>query len=216
MKKISFIIKLALTALIVIAGLSLVGKYTDLLPEKWNPGKLFSHPLIIDKTETIVNEIRGISEFTTACFYEEKAMIGNKYQTKETVTSNLMDLLGLPKTGEHKELARIAYITKGKVRAGYDLSKIDDSGIRVSKDTLFVSLPKPEIFDVIVNPSDIREFDRQGQWSEDEINRIISKAKDEIRMDALSYGLMDKASTTGEDKLVALFKSFGFNQVILE
>ena len=81
-------------------------------------------------------------------------------------------------------------------------------------DTLTINLPDVEIFDVIVNPSDLEEFDRYGEWTEDEITVIVSKAKEEIKQDAIDFGIMEKAVSAGKEKMVSLFKTFGFNEVV--
>lgn len=187
-----------------------------------------SSPLTIEKTDNVVSEIRKISEFTTACFYEEKTLIGERYRMKKTPVykktagdNSLMSFLGVQKKEQDGTIvdsvliAKIAYITHGMVRAGYDLSKISDDGFIIKGDTLKVYLPQVEIFDVIVNPSDLDEFDRYGNWSEEQTTEIISKAKDEIKQDAIEYGLLDKAVSSGKKKFESLFKTFGFNYVLL-
>lgn len=188
--------------------------------------KAFASPLTIDKTENVVSEIKRISEFTTACFYEEKTLIESHYQIVETPVykkaesdNKVMNLLGiqqkqLDSVVVDSVLAQIAYITHGKVRAGYNLSRINDDGLLIKGDTLTINLPDVEIFDIIVNPSDLEEFDRYGEWTEDEITVIVSKAKEEIKQDAIDFGIMEKAVSSGKEKMVSLFKTFGFNEVV--
>ncbi len=220
---ISGLIKTVIIAVIIIA--LLIGVKKIAFPSFHLFG---SNPLTIEKTNNVVSEIKKISEFTTACFYEEKALVGEQYRMKETpvykITASdnkLMGILEIPKKKLDGTIvdsvlsAKIAYITHGIVRAGYDLSKISDEGFIISSDTITIHLPQAEIFDVIVNPSDMELFDRFGNWSEEQTTAIESKAKDEIRQDAIEYGILDKAVSSGKPKLESLFKTFGFNVVIL-
>lgn len=219
------LLKLVLVVIAALAVVTVVGRLSGLFPSFSN---LFGGKLTIDKTANVISEIKKISEFTTACFFEEESLEERKYDYKETPvykkneTGNLLaDFLGMSKTQEgivrDSVLVRqIAFIVQGKVRAGFDLSKLSEESMHISGDTLSVKLPDVEIFDVIVNPSDISEFDRIGDWTEDEINAIIVRAKDVIEKDAVNSGLIKKAQSSGQDKFVSLFKTFGFNEVVIK
>ena len=113
------------------------------------------------------------------------------------------------------QVGKIVFIVTTKVRAGYDLSKISKDDLTVSGDTLKVQLPPAEIFDIIANPSDWRIFYSEGDWEDGEIRAIQSGAKDDIREDAIAFGLLEKAESFGKEEIVSLFKSFGFKEVLL-
>ena len=215
-------VKLAVIIVAALAVIGVAGKYTGLF------GNLFGGKLTIDKTANVVSEIKKISEYTTACFYEELVLKDNKFEVKETPVykkietgNKVRDLLGLDKevdgvVVDSTEVGKIAIIVKGKVRAGFDLSCIDNEDLCVSGDTLSMALPNAKIFDIIVNPSDVEIFHRSGTWEDDEVAKLLSSAKDEIEKDALAYGILDKAKTAGRGKLESLFKTFGFTCVKFE
>ena len=250
----------------------------------------FKHDLSIDKTANIVSQIKKISEFTTACYYEELVIEKDKYKyterkqyDKESSHQNLSNIKqsagsawnrvkgaagkAIDAVTENKEtttggkiasyanaakdiavasgaaavdmattsaaelvdlanrdnviidstrVGRIVFIVKSKVRAGFDLSKICDDDLTISSDTLFIKLPEVEIFDIIANPSDWEIYHREGIWEDDEIRAIQVGIKEDIRKDAINYGLLEKAESCGTQEIVSLFKTFGFSEVVLQ
>lgn len=277
---------------LVVAVVVVLGLFSSVFvfdPFKLNLNFL-GHELTIDKTANVITEIKKISEFTTACFFEDKIVDRNKYkyfekkinhkeqrdqnlgtvkqsaksawqkmksqtqaaidnvkQSLDTTTKDKAATLGtaakdiLVASGSSAKdlvvssapaikdlvttddviidstvVGRIVFTVTTKVRAGFDLSKIEEGDLRVSGDTLYVKLPPVEIFDIIANPSDWNIFYRNGNWEDNEIRAIQSKAKDAIREDALAFGLLEKAESCGKDELISLFKTFGFSNVIVE
>lgn len=202
---------LAIAAVLAAAFLAVKGSGDGIFSGRHHRG----HRLTAERTLNLVTEIRKISEFTTACYFAEKPLVAGK---KIKLGSYIGGMLILPPGAgalvpDTLQVARLAYIVHGKVRAGYDLSGIADDGLFVRGDTLYLTLPEPKIFDVIVNPGDVEEFDRQGSWSDEEINRLLGNARAEIEADAIKDGILLKAEDTGKEKLAALFATFGFPNV---
>ena len=189
-----------LIGILIIAGLVVfaVDKF-DLM--KWKDRFFTQEELKIDPTASVVEEIRKISEFTSACYYEEYVI----QDTKEASGNALLKMV--------KSKPEVVILSKGKVRAGVDLGKITPEDIKVSNDTLRINLPQPEIFDVIVNPSDYEIFSENGDWSHDEISRIIQKGKENLQQHALDEGIIGKAGETGKKKLESLFQTLGYKVV---
>jgi len=170
---------------------------------------LKGNKLGIDATANVVTEIKKISEFTSACFYEEIVL-------QEKKTSNIADnavgnkIAGLiGKTGGlvNDELVIVA---SGKVRAGFHLNNLDENHVVIKGDTLCVDLPNAEIFDVIVNPSDFDIYIEDGTWDHETVTKVEDKAIGQIKADAEKEGILDKATKSGVKKLSEMFKSFGF------
>lgn len=165
--------------------------------------KLFgSSTMQIEETANVIEQIKKISEFTTACYYEEY-VIKNRREKTVRVKGKTVNLLN----GE------VAIITKATVRAGYDLGKLSQDDLRLSDDTLYVNLPAPEVFDIIMNPSDYEIFVEEGKWTHDEITAMQVGARDSILSNALASGLLEKANTVGEKRIENMFKTFGFETV---
>ena len=225
MKKLIIKIVIAIVAILVLSVAldGFLNKFSFLNKFKG----LFTHELSIDKTANVVTQIKEISEFTTACYYEELVIQKEKYSVKEknaesSVWNKVKQMAGV-NVGEEEPAApdstldgRLVLIVKSKVRAGYDLSKVEENDIVLAGDTLSIKLPEPEIFDIIVNPSDWEIYYRKGDWADDEIRNIQSGAKDEIKQDAIDYGLLEKAVSSGKESLKSLFKTIGVSEVILQ
>lgn len=282
MKKIVLIIVIAAVSLGIILSVFVFD------PFKLNIN-FFGNALSIEKTANVITEIKKISEFTTACFYEDKIVQESKYEfverkvsdkglkeknvnaVKESARSSwrklkdaassaidnvkqssdssakgvasavggaavdiavatgtsvkdvavssapaIKDLMTSDKVQiDTVEIGKIVYTVSTKVRAGYDLSKIEKEHMTLSGDTLKLRLPPVKIFDIIANPSDWKLIHSEGNWEDAEIRAVQSKAKEAISEDAIAMGLLEKAESVGMEEIVSLFKSFGFKEVIL-
>lgn len=205
MKSFKLILVCVTILVVVIVGLALTDKYAGL----GFFDNLFGKGMQLEKTANVVTEIRNISEFTSACYYEELVMTDVK--DSESTTNKLAGLFG--KDAMWKD--EICLIIDGKVRAGFDLSKVPEDAIAITSDTLTMTLPKTEIFDVIVNPSDCEVYVEDGKWSHEHVTAMQASARERIQEDALSYGILEQADKIGRERLTDLFKTFGFNTVIL-
>lgn len=157
--------------------------------------------LKIDKTANVVEEIKKISEFTTACFYEEQVMQDKRVNEGLFATISGDDELVL--------------ITRGTVRAGFDLASVAET-MRMTGDTVVLRLPEPKIFDVIINPSDYDVYVEKGSWSHEQTVALVAEAQNKVREDAIESGVLQMATENGEKKLRQLFGCFGFNTVLIE
>lgn len=170
-------------------------------PFSWNMN-LFGKPQI-ENTANIVEEIKKISELTTACYYEESVLQNNKFTTKTHWFGNDVD------TVKHT----VVLTAMCKVRAGYDLSMLGENDLVVKGDTVNIKLPAPKIFDVISNPSDYRIFEESGDWKHDEIVAMQVQGKERMLQNALENNILEKANIIGKERVATLFATFGFNVV---
>lgn len=148
--------------------------------------------IVIDKTVTVVDEIRKISEFTSACYYEEMVLGYRKKKKDEMVL-----------------------IANGKVRAGFDLSNIKPDDVIINGDSLLIALEPAKIFDIIINPSGYDVFVEKGKWSHDQMTTIKDDARNKLAANANAYGILDKATEYGIEKLSAVIKSFGYKEAVI-
>ena len=154
--------------------------------------QLEKEDIVIDKTATVVEEIRKISEFTSACYYEEM-VLGYKKKKKD----------------------EMVLIANGKVRAGFDLSTIKADDVIINGDSLFVALEPAKIFDIIINPSGYDVFVEKGKWSHNQMTTIKDDARNKLAANANAYGILDKATEYGTEKLSAVLKTFGYKEVVV-
>ena len=168
-----------------------------------------ANKLEIADTPNVVEEIKKISELTTYTYIEEMVIKDIKVEAKEAGMLSFLHKSEVPDSTR----SEIVIITRGVVRAGYDLAKIKDGDLKVSKDTLSVVLPATEIFDVIINPSDNDVFIAEGKWSHEEVTALQVDCKNRLLQNAHDNGVLEKADKHGKEKVENLFKTFGFNVV---
>ena len=126
-----------IATLVLIAGL-LVGGWYYIQSWEFNLfGLSFGGELKIENTANVVEKIKEISEFTTACYYEEAVLKDSKVEKNESGFLGLIDM---------ETSKEIVIIAKGKVRAGFDLSKVTEDKINIKNDTIGITLPELEIF----------------------------------------------------------------------
>ena len=196
-----------IATLVLIAGL-LVGGWYYIQSLGFNLfGLSFGGELKIENTANVVEKIKEISEFTTACYYEEAVLKDSKVEKNEG------GFLGLVDTETSKEIVIIA---KGKVRAGFDLSKVTEDKINIKNDTIGITLPEPEIFDVIINPSDYEMYIEEGKWSHEEVTALQTNYRTQLLEKAKDAGILNKAKESGKNRLENLFQTFGFSVVELK
>ena len=206
MKKIKGII-VAVVAIVILVGGAFVLYKLGVFGKKGE--------LSIDKTANVVTEIKKISEFTSACFYEEVIL-------QETKASSVVDNSAGRKVAswlgkDSKELMsdQLVIVANGTVRAGFRLDQLDENKITITADTLSLVLPKAEIFDVIVNPSDFDIYIEDGNWDHEKVVEVENRAIDQVKSDAIKEGILEKATETGIKRLTEMFKAFGFAEVII-
>lgn len=147
--------------LLLLAGVIFLAYKFDLFPKR---------TLKIDKTVNVVDEVQKIGEFSTACYYEE-VVVKN---TKSSEINN--SYLGSLVKADFQD--QLVVIARGKVKAGFDLTKLGKDDLIVRHDTISVNLPPVEVFDVIVNPSDYEVYVEDGTWSHDEVAQLTASGKD--------------------------------------
>lgn len=167
--------------------------------------------LKIDETANVVTEIRKIAQFTSACYYEDVILKDKK--ASESLGGKVVN--SFSKKDKPILEDEIVIVASGNVRAGFDLSKLSDKDIVIRDSVLEVTLPKAEIFEVIVNPSGFDVYVEDGTWSHEQVTKVENKAMNKIRKDAISDGLLGKATELGVTKLTELFKTFGYKEVVI-
>lgn len=167
--------------------------------------------LKIDDTPNVVAEIRKIAEFTTACYYEDVILKDKK--PSESIPGKVVNAFGSkdkPIMEDH-----IVMVASGNVRAGFDLSKLQEKDVVINDSVLEITLPKARVLEVIVNPTDFDIYIEDGDWSHAQVTKVEQKAMEKIKQDALKDGLLQKATELGVRRLTDLFETFGFKKVVV-
>ena len=160
--------------------------------------------LQIDRTAAVVEQVRRIGELSSAGFYEELVLTDKD----DSYLGELRRVDGIRRIAGSGDFV---IICKGRVRAGFDLTKMKPADFSVSGDTLRVTLPPVEILDVIINPTDYEHF--SGHRTHEETVGIILQAKQRLHADAVQAGVLDQAEASGVASLQRLFTSLGYREV---
>jgi hypothetical protein len=162
---------------------------------------------VVDVRNVVVRQIRGASELTTSIFAMEAVAPASRERTVAGIT-----------VGETKLL----YIAYGEVRAGVDLSQIGAENVEVISDTIYVTLPPPQILDskIDVNRSYIYDYDQgflnlgpdapelQSLAEQDALRKIIEGA--------CAQGILEDANQRAETVVAQLLSVAGYAQVFVE
>jgi hypothetical protein len=185
------------TVIIFVVAAGLYLKYSS-----FSISDLFkSQPVVIEKTANIVDEIRRLAELTTATYHHDIVIRKSK---------SVITFFGI-KIGNYE----LVLITKGKVHAGYDLSKLQEKDIIIDSLSITLKLPKAQILDIITNPSDFETFEESGKWSHEEVTRYKNEARTVLENNAVNGGILKLAEKEGKENLTAFFKVLGFENVVI-
>lgn len=206
MKKIKGII-IAVVAIVILTGGAFVLYKLGVFGKK--------DELSIDKTANVVTEIKKISEFTSACYYEEIILQESKASSVVDNSAGKMVAGWFGKDSKDLMSDQLVIVANGTVRAGFRLDQLDEDKITITGDTLSLILPKAEIFDVIVNPSDFDIYIEDGTWDHEKVVEVENRAIDQVKNDAIKEGILEKATETGIKRLTEMFKAFGFSEVMI-
>ena len=162
--------------------------------------------LEIDRTAAVVEQVRRIGELSSAGYYEELVLTDRD----ESYLGELKRASGLNRVTGNSDFVLIC---KGRVRAGFDLTKVQGSDFATSGDTLRVALPPVEILDVVINPADYELF--AGHRTHEETTGLLLQAKQRLRADAIRDGVLEQAERSAENQLRNLFSAMGYREVLI-
>jgi hypothetical protein len=156
-------------------------------------------------SQTVIKQIRSLNRLETSSYTIEKIIdVG-------TSGGRIRQLL----VGD-----RILLIAHGNVIAGFDLQKVKEENIEISGKTLKLTLPAPEILVTELDSDQTRVYDRQQGLLTKGDDNLESEARAEaekvITDAACKGGILNEASKNARSQLTGLFKSVGFETVIIE
>lgn len=156
----------------------------------------------IDSTPIRIESIRNIAELSTVSYSDEVVIDSVIYYKELEVLSNVLDAYDLTQRIIKRNVKRrLTLIFRGEVKYGLQLT---DKNFETSQndDTLWLNLPKPELLDLILTPSDTEIYQEQGFWSDAERKEMEDKAKKRLKENALKLKLDERA----ENNATKLFK----------
>jgi hypothetical protein len=192
-----------LTRLLLIIALAATAWYF-MARADWVPGlgHLFRPKAVkIDETPVLVSEIRQLAEWTTVVSYDEVVEDTIRTETNQNPFSAI--------SGSD----RLVLIAKGAVRAGTDLSSMEEDAILRIGDSISVTIPPSRIVDVTVNPSGVETFIENGAWPGEAFERVKIKARERMRDRALQQGILGMADRRALMLMENLLRQAGFERI---
>ena len=187
----------------------------------------------IEETPNIVEAVEQIQELCTEYYYDEVMVKDSvlKSGASRTLTDaansagNFFSNLFTKKESNAGESSKkqiisqlekeLVVIVKVTCRVGFDLRQIlEDDGMQVNGDTLFINLPKAQFLETIVNPTHLDIFAESGSWDfPQELQEVIKYAKMTVEQRAINDNILEKADKSGRKILECLFSTMGFKVI---
>jgi hypothetical protein len=164
-------------------------------------------PVLIDDTPVLVEEIKKISQLVTITVFDEVVIQDEK--TNTIYLNNPDAIIPLP----YQNTGKLVIIGRGKTMAGINFAKLSLKDCYIKGDSVSVQLPKAEILDVIMNPSDFETFNETGKWNPEDVIAVKLKARDKLIQRALQQGVLAKAASKGAETVKRLLHLLGFKKV---
>lgn len=160
----------------------------------------------VDVRSVVVQQIKEVSELSTAVFSMEAVVPSKRDRTLGNLTVGSTTLL---------------YIAYGEVRAGVDLSQLEPSDIRVNGEQMTITLPPAQILDqkIDVGRSNVYDYDRGflglGPDSAVELQSLASQAAlDKVVTAACQQGILDQASDRARLVVTQLMTTAGQSVIV--
>jgi hypothetical protein len=202
------IIKATLYIIILLSAAAL--GYYALVKNNLLSNPFESKKAYILETPLIVKEIKSIAELYSVCYFDQ--IVVDSLRKEVSNTDALLNYFGANSTTDTK----LVLMASAKVYAGYNLSLLDSNDIVVNDSVLTITLPSPQIMDVVMNPSDVSTFIEEGTWSMEAVNMVKNKAIEIFRRRSLEKGILAEAEKKGTSSIQLFFKSLGFKDVFIK
>jgi hypothetical protein len=176
-------------------------------------GLFKQEPVLIDKTPILITQIRSIGQLITYTSFDEVVADSVIITKSAALVRSFNHFAPFPVLPSAEK--QLVLIGRGKIMAGIDLSLVTGSGVTARNDTVTIVLPKAQILDAILNPSDFETFVEKGEWSEQEVTRVKAKARRKMLERALNQNLLQKADARAKVIMENFLHNIGFSQVVI-
>lgn len=203
------LIKIAITLTV------LIGVYIGLSYKFPDLNFLTKKEINIKDTKLVIEESKKIAQLFSSKYYSEIAIDSIKYIKIEKVDLT-KSILSLSNTTYKDSLeTKIVLIASGNCYASNNLNNI--KVIKTSdKQTCHLIVPKAEIINTVINPSDFNIFYDGGNWTEKEVQELKHRAVTKVKSLALKNGIIEKANERTSKLLTNFLKSADFKNIVIE
>lgn len=197
-----FIVVLLLVGILVLQRINWLPSFNNIFKSK---------PVEIGNTAIVIKEINALAQLITITAYNEVVIdevVKGKSLFNNPVVPTLLNIPDL--TYSNKKLVLIG---KGKVLAGIDLAWLTDKDVFIKDDSVAINLPKAQILQVIINPSDFDTFEETGTWTDTEVRGVKIKLKDRLVITALRQNILPQAASKAKLVMENFLSGAGFKKV---
>lgn len=193
----SLIVLALLTLFVVIAA-----RRCSRLPSM---GDLFTpKPITIDNSPLLVKDIRAIAQLMTIEYYDEVVVDSSRSSGGKLISIPPFILPVRPS---------LVLIAKARLLAGLDLQRLDSSHISGTRDSVAIRLPRAQVLEVIMNPSDVETFVERGTWTQQAVVALHIKARTQVLRNAQAQGVLRRAEEKAITLVEQLMLNAGFKKV---
>lgn len=199
-KHIIIIVIVLILGVVILRKTNIIPSFEDIFSAK---------PIRMEETPMVVREIHELAQLATMSAQDEVVADSVRLGTTDVIAH----LLPIPNGLVSPD--RLVIVGKGTVVAGMDLKNIREEDIRITKDSVSITLPKAAILEVIMNPSDFSTFSEEGEWTPEAVTKVKMKARDILVKRALDHGLLSMAQSRGEMIMRNFLSAAGFKKVAI-
>ncbi|MCR4329247.1 MAG: DUF4230 domain-containing protein [Candidatus Roizmanbacteria bacterium] len=153
----------------------------------------------------VIKEMQSLQRIETASFTVEKIIDGG------TSGNALKEFL----FGD-----KILLIAHGQSIAGFDLSQISEKDIKIVKQSITLTLPKPQILVTTLDNTQTRVYDRtRGILNPGDVNlesTLREAAQKSIEDASCQGGILTQASDNARKQLTSLLSALGFIEISIQ
>jgi Protein of unknown function (DUF4230) len=202
--------KIVTAILIVVISYWLLTKL-NILPSLKNI--FVSKQVVIDETPILIKEIKSIGQLITYTSFDEVVADSTILTRGSAFVKSFNRLAPMPILPSADK--QLVLIGKGKILVGTNLSLLTDSSISIRNDTLSMYLPGAQILDAILNPSDFETFVEKGDWSNEEVTLVKSKARRKMIEHALQQNIIPKADAKAKATIETFLENLGYKHILI-
>lgn len=135
----------------------------------------------------------------------------------EVIKYNIQDIMEYEKSRQWLPNAKTILLVKGEIIACVDLSEITEKNVIVTKDSIALFLPPPEICNIKIDHSQSKLYDiSYGLWESAELlDNAYKFAQIELEKRALEINLTDQACHNTIMMLTPMLEAMGFKSVTI-
>ena len=153
----------------------------------------------------VLEQVKDISELNTVEMYFNEII--------DFKNAKLFNNFQIPFTEKS-----FIFTVKSKVKAGVDLSSIDESDIAISGKSLLIKLPNPTITSKEILSYKVYD-EKNGLFNEvttEDTLKALELFEKDMEEQALSSGIIEKSKENTEHIIRNLFLSYGFESIEIE